>query len=192
MPENPSYNSSHPKWRGAELSDLDCGYAIKAVEAQGPFRTGSVTFSASQVLGIGECVSLIRVRAGTEVLAADLYWGQTAAGTCVNRTILAVGDPFCCGRLLGPINTLYRRGAFIPALGNSWGDCASLEKVGTTADGCGIGYVYTCDTDIVMTNVYNGGYALVGGCPSAYTADTETVAAVNTGKFTLIIQVRQK
>lgn len=194
MPENPTYNASFPKWRGTELANLDCGYAIKAVDAMGPYKTGSVTFAATQVLGVGECVSLIRVRAGTEILGADLYWVRTAAGTCVPTTVLAVGDPYCCGRILGPVNTLYQRGQYIPAMSGTWGDCATLQKVyvATNGDGCGIGYVYTCDTDIVLTNIYNDGYAFIGGAPGAYTVGSQAGAALTSGKFTLVLQVRQK
>ena len=194
MPENPSYNSTHPKWRGTELADLDCGYAIKAVEASGPFRTGSVTLSATQVLGVGECVSLIRVRAGTEILGAELYWARTAAGTCVPTTVLGVGDPFCCGRLLGPVNTLFQRGASVPTGSpDLWGECATMQKLfSNVGDGCGIGYVYTCSTDIVMTNLYNDGNAFQGGAPGAYTVGSQQGAALSSGKFTLVLHVRQK
>src|SRR3990167_8006006 len=161
MAENPSYNSSHPKWRGTELADLDCGYGIKAVAARSPFKTGSFiaataprprgwggrgpeladldcgygikavaarspfktgSFIAAtgRVLGVGECVSLIRVRAGTQILGGELYWERTAAGTCVPTTVLAVGDPYCCARLIGPVNTLYQKGIMLAALQQQW------------------------------------------------------------------------
>src|SRR3990172_7060769 len=175
MAENPSYNSSHPKWRGTELADLDCGYGIKAVAARSPFKTGSFIAATGRVLGVGECVSLIRVRAGTQILGGELYWERTAAGTCVPTTVLAVGDPYCCARLIGPVNTLYQKGIMLAALQQQWAfDCSKIQKHGTTGDGCGVGYTYTCDTDIVLTNLYNDGNAYSqGGAPGAYTAGTK-------------------
>src|SRR3990167_7024322 len=53
MAENPSYNSSHPKWRGTELADLDCGYGIKAVAARSPFKTGRFIAAARPRPGRG-------------------------------------------------------------------------------------------------------------------------------------------
>src|SRR3989338_2699809 len=106
MAENPSYNSSHPKWRGTELADLDCGYGIKAVAARSPFKTGSFIAASGRVLGVGECVSLSRVRAGTQILGGELYWERTAAGTCVPTTGPAVGHPYRCARPLWPLKTL--------------------------------------------------------------------------------------
>src|SRR3990167_427813 len=155
MAENPSYNSSHPKWRGTELADLDCGYGIKAVAARSPFKTGSFIAATGRVLGVGECVSLIRVRAGTQILGGELYWERTAAGTCVPTTVLAVGDPYCCARLIGPVNTLYQKG-------------------------------------IMLANLYNDGNAYSqGGAPGAYTAGTKEGAALTSGKFTLVLHVRE-
>src|SRR3990167_2485032 len=174
MAENPSYNSSHPKWRGTELADLDCGYGIKAVAARSPFKTGSFIAATGRVLGVGECVSLIRVRAGTQILGGELYWERTAAGTCVPTTVLAVGDPYCCARLIGPVNTLYQKGIMLAALQQQWAfDCSKIQKHGTTGDGCGVGYTYTCDTDIVLTNLYNDGNAYSqGGAPGALVAES--------------------
>src|SRR3990172_8930517 len=186
MAENPSYNSSHPKWRGTELADLDCGYGIKAVAARSPFKTGSFIAATGRVLGVGECVSLIRVRAGTQILGGELYWERTAAGTCVPTTVLAVGDPYCCARLIGPVNTLYQKGIMLAALQQQWAfDCSKIQKHGTTGDGCGVGYTYTCDTDIVLTNLYNDGnaYSQEGAAayPSFQTAAVATWLSELTG-----------
>src|SRR3990167_8496566 len=185
MAENPSYNSSHPKWRGTELADLDCGYGIKAVAARSPFKTGSFIAATGRVLGVGGGVSLIRVRAGAQILGGELYWGRTAAGTCVPTTVLAVGDPYCCARLIGPVNTLYQKGIMLAALQQQWAfDCSKIQKHGTTGDGCGVGYTYTCDTDIVLTNLYNDGNAYSqGGAPRAHTAGTKEGAALGGDKF---------
>src|SRR3990172_10923413 len=116
MAENPSYNSSHPKWRGTELADLDCGYGIKAVAARSPFKTGSFIAATGRVLGVGEGVSLIRVRAGTQILGGELYWERTAAGTCVPPTVLPAGDPHRRPRLIPPVNTLHHQGIMLPPL----------------------------------------------------------------------------
>src|SRR3990167_3539153 len=172
MAENPSYNSSHPKWRGTELADLDCGYGIKAVAARSPFKTGSFIAATGRVLGVGGGVSIIRVRAGTQILG---------------------GEPYCCARLIGPVNTLYQKGIMLAALQQQWAfDCSKIQKHGTTGDGCGVGYTYTCDTDIVLTNLYNDGNAYSqGGAPGAYTAGTKEGAALTSGKFTLVLHVRE-
>src|SRR3990170_307766 len=111
MAENPSYNSSHPKWRGTELADLDCGYGIKAVAARSPFKTGSFIAATGRGLGGG---------GGGSLLGGELYWERTAAGTCVPTTVLAVGDPYCCARLIGPVNTLYQKGIMLAALQQQW------------------------------------------------------------------------
>jgi len=187
MPENPSYNSTHPKWRSTELDRLDCTPGIKAIEARERNLIGTFTAQAGRVLGVGECVSLVRVRAGAEVLDAKLHW---TAGT---QSFVAVGDPFCCGRILGPVRTGIASGLQVAAsCGNAYGTCGILQKYGTTGDGCGLGYVYTCGTDIVLTNLYNAGNAYQDGGAGAYTADGSNVGvAISAGSFRLVLRVRE-
>lgn len=189
-----AYNTTHPKWKGSELSDLDCGYNIKAMNDQNGLLIGTFIAATNKTLAVGECAALVRVKPGTQILGAELFWGRTDAGTCIPTTILAVGDPFCCGRLLGPISTLYEKGTAVLGAGlDYWGECSILRKSNTSnGDGCGIGYTYTCETDIVLTNLYNDGFAHVGGAPGAYTAGAKESLALTSGKFVLVLRVRQQ
>ena len=143
-----AWNTARAKYRSAELAALDCSPNTRQARTSGTKLWGSFTASASQALAAGACVAMVRVPAGAVILGADLYWAQNATDS-----VVAVGDPFACGRLLGPISTAFSRGLIRVSVvddtcGIAYGTCGRLEKLGTEGDGCGIGYTYTCATDL--------------------------------------------
>src|SRR3989337_152949 len=113
-----AWNTSAAKYRSAELAALDCSPNTRQARTAGDKLWGSFTASASQVLGVGECVAMVRIPAGAVILGADLYWAQNAT-----NSVVAVGDPHACGRLLGPISTAFSRG---------------LLRVSVVDDTCGV------------------------------------------------------
>lgn len=183
------------KFKSDELAALDCGHNIKINPGRSHVRVGTFTSSATKVLGVGECVAMVRVFPGESIEACVLTWANSPAGTAVPRTLLAVGDPYACGRFLGhpvPIDTITQSGVYVVGNAGPYGACGTMMKIGTVGDGCGIGYTYTCETDIVLTNLYNAGFAGVGGFPgAAYAANASLAgAAVTSGVFKLIVTIR--
>mgnify|MGYP001580284493 FL=1 len=49
----------------------------------------------------------------------------------------------------------------------SFASCGVLTKIGRVGDGCGIGYTYTCATDLIISNLYGIGSAFQGGFGNA-------------------------
>lgn len=150
------YNKDFQVAKSAQLQALDCRPTgqTKTVGYDGTVTYVGV-YTAGEAIEAGECVAMVRVQKGFQVLGGRLTWssGSTA---CVG-----VGDPFCCGRLLGPINTT--GGSMLNALNLQGTDCGVIMKSGNVADGCGIGYIYTCDTDIILTNGYGENSFGIGG-----------------------------
>ncbi len=158
-----SYNTTFTRFKSADLAGLDCGTYLKI-----PRRQGKVTLVASYTgdLEVGQCAAMVRVPTGARIVAADVSWSGAS------NSILAVGDPYACGRLLGPISTVYPRGVMRRALADitancvnyqPWGTCGTMTKTGNIGDGCGLFYQYTCETDIVVTNLYSEANANAGG-----------------------------
>lgn len=187
-----AWNTSAAKYRSAELAALDCAPNTRQARTSETTLWGSFTASATQVLAAGECVAMVRVPSGAIILGAELYWNSA-----VGNTSVAIGDPYACGRFLGPVNTTVGRGQILSATGGYgfdcgqvYGTCGTLRKMGIEGDGCGIGYTYTCETDILLTNLPNEAFAGLGGWRGAYTAGSKIGAAVSAGKFTLVINIK--
>lgn len=183
-----AWNTDFTRFKSADLAGLDCGSYLKI-----PRRDRKITKIAQYTgdLEKGQCVAMIRVPAGARMTSAKLSW-QNGATT----SLLAVGDPYACGRLLGPIATLYPSGV-IPAgvaLGATecvpWGVCGTMTKTGRNGDGCGIFYQYTCETDIVVTNLDHAGQAAQGGfLGGGLTVVSPLGAKWNGGTPTLVLEL---
>ena len=90
----------------------------------------------------------------------------------------------CCGRFLGPVDTSTASGGyFSQAQGVSCGSVVNLQKIGRGGDGCGFGYLYRCDTDMIVTNGYGintfqqgggsvSGASMGGGTPGPLASGT--------------------
>lgn len=182
-----AYNTSAAKYKSAELAALDCSPNTRQARTAEDRLWGNFTASATQVLGIGECVAMIRIPAGAVMLGADLYWNAQASAS-----VVAVGDPFACGRFIGPVITGTARGVNLNASTcTPWGACGTMMKMGTQGDGCGIGYTFTCETDLVLTNLYSNNNATMGGwAGSDATVGSHLGAAISAGKFTLIVNLK--
>lgn len=163
-----AYNTAFTRFKSSGLAGLDCGSYLKI-----PRRDRDITITEvyDGDIEVGQCVSMVRVPAGARITGAELSWGGAGGST-----VLAVGDPFACARLLGPIWTGKNRGLMSETSGDVGGDCqtykpygscGSLTKVGNVGDGCGLYYQYTCETDILVTNLYHAGYANLGGWQGA-------------------------
>lgn len=156
-----AWNTSHTRFYSTDIAGLECGNNIRI-----PRRDKKVTKAAiyNGALEKGECVAMVRVPKGARIVGARLSWRRSDT----TESVLAVGDPYACGRLLGPISTIQNSGVFPVGTGNGascqpWGACAVLTKTGNNGDGCGLFYQYTCETDILVTNLHDAGSAANGG-----------------------------
>lgn len=184
-----SYNTTWAKHKSIELEGLDCGHNIKHVPVDDNYPRASFTSSSTRVVAAGECVAMIRVPANTIILGAEFYWNDAAPAA-----VVAIGDPFACGRILGPIDTSVARGLLSTVIGGScgpvWGLCGTLSKMGVEGDGCGFGYRYTCETDIVLTNLYSDANATAGGWQgSSLALGSKASTAITTGTYRLVLHV---
>ena len=188
-----AYNTSFTRFKSVGLAGLDCGSYLKIPQRD---ERVNVTAVYRGDLEVGQCVAMIRIPAGSRIVAADLSWGN---GT--GNAILAVGDPYACARLIGPASTARSRGAtnvLVAAAGNdctsyiAWGfGCGTMTRTGNQGDGCGIFYRYTCETDVLVTSLYHAGYANLGGWPGAALPIDQLGAKWTGGQITLSIDYLQ-
>lgn len=155
-----SYNTSHQVAKSAQLQALDCRPtgATKTVGFPGEQLTYNAVYTAGEAIEVGECIAMIRVPRGFQVTGGMMTY------TANIGAVIGLGDPFCCGRLLGPILCSIDPAATTSApSGFTCAFAGFIVKTGATADGCGLGYVYTCETDLVVTNGYGEGSFGIGG-----------------------------
>jgi len=155
-----AYNTAFTRFKSSGLAGLDCGSYLKI-----PRRDEDIVVTEvyDGDLEVGQCVAMVRVPAGARITGMEISWGGSSSAS-----VLGVGDPYACGRFLGPINTVANRGAVGPQTGHcvGWGvTCGRLVQTGRTGDGCGLFYQYTCETDVLITNLYSDGEAYQGGWP---------------------------
>ncbi len=153
-----AWNTSFTRFYSTDLANFECGNAIRI-----PRRDRGVTKVAvyDGDLEKGQCVNMLRVPKGARIMNVDLNWsnGSTTA------PVLAVGDPFACGRFLGPVGILASQHRGDVTVGHCvpWGVCGTMVKTGRVGDGCGKFYQYTCETDIQIVNLHSAGNANQGG-----------------------------
>lgn len=146
------YNKDFTRRKSNVLHDLDCRTTgpIRHAGQEGPPYTA--VFTADEAIEAGECISMVRVPRGFTVTDVLLTWSNAGQdGT------IGVGDPFACGRFLGPLLVNKASGHAIIGTPQGTFTCAQLArlaKIGRSGDGCGFGYTYTCETDIIVTNGY--------------------------------------
>lgn len=188
-----AYNTTFTRFKSSGLQGLDCGSYLKI-----PRRDENIVVSETYTgdLEVGQCVAMIRVPAGARIVDAELSWGGGGGAT-----VLAVGDPFACARLLGPINTSKNRGYFTEVFADvtadcqsyvPYGSCGSLTKTGNIGDGCGLYYQYTCETDIIVTNLYHAGYANLGGWSGAALPVAHLGSKWTGGRIVLTVSYKQQ
>lgn len=169
-----AYNTSSTRRKSSYLHDLDCRTigAVKTTLSPGETITYAAVYTADEAVEAGECIAMVRVPRGFTVTDALLTWSAGAADA-----VIGLGDPFACGRFLGPLLTNQASG--IEQIGAPQGtfSCSQayrLSKVGRAGDGCGVGYTYTCETDLVVTVGYGQAGFGIGG-------STKTTGAVGGG-----------
>ena len=170
------YNKDFTVLKSAQLQALDCRPtgATKMV-GNGDQLTFVGTYLTAEAIEPGECISLVRVPAGFQVTGGRLAFGSGS------NAVIGVGDPHCCGRLLGPI--LMTGGSQIPNTVNPNGfDCMVIMKTNLVTDGCGLGYVYTCATDIILSNGYGElSFGIGGGKSGTASGGIVAAAAIASG-----------
>ena len=181
-----AWNTDFTRFKSTDLAGLDCGSYLKI-----PRREREITKIAQYTgdLEKGQCVAMVRVPTGARITAARLAWQNGAA------SIFGVGDPYACGRLLGPVLALYSSGVIptgtVTPTCLPWGSCGTMIKTGRNGDGCGIFYQYTCETDIVVTNLDHAGQANQGGFAGG---SVEVLSPLGTkwtgGTPTLVLEVK--
>lgn len=185
-----AWNTSYTRFKSTQLAGLDCGNYLKIPQGQGIIKDLGVYDGDIEV---GQCVAMVRVPAGAIMVSAELSWDGTAVSN------LGVGDPYACGRLITAANTGRPRGkdntfAVTQLLDCTswlaWGSCGTMTKTGRVGDGCGIGYTYTCETDIVVTNLYSSGNGLAGGWAGGTWANSTTTPSAKWtgGRITLTVE----
>ena len=197
-----AYNSTHPKYKstgpGGGLKGLDCGYNLKfarAATVNGPLI--AIFDTPSTGMEKGTCVAMIRVPAGTMILGGSLAWsnggasgtgsGGLGAYTIGTAPLLGVGDPFACCRLMGACCATHASGFNLGTSGSV--TCCTMTKTGSVGDGCGIGYTYTCETDIIVTNLDHDGLQQLGGWAGSVAAPSSILGATATGRIILTLIV---
>ena len=119
---------------------------------------GATAVAGSQIaVAAGDCVRMFRIPAGHKAVGGSLKWTALGAGTAIT-----VGDFYDCDRFFASAVTVNAQTC------NQWNTAATWNASTATPD-VGQGYLFTCDTDILLTFGYGG--APVG----AVTLTLETV-----------------
>src|SRR3990167_10346694 len=98
-----SYNTSFTRFKSADLAGLDCGGYLKIPRRD---REIKVIAAYDGDLEVGQCAAMVRVPANARITGAEVSW---VGGS---NTVLALGDPYACGRLSSALSTVRPRGAF--------------------------------------------------------------------------------
>ncbi len=192
-----AWNTSFTNFKSTLLAGIDCGTGGNVIK--GPAVAQQTTrfwadFTNTSAVSAGQCIAMIRVPAGTRIVGGRL----TAQAPVSANTLLAVGDPYACGRFLGPVNATAMNITTIGAAGvaNCGFDCGVFTRTGkaglfSNGDGCGLGYVYTCETDVFVTVLYTEVNASMGGwAGSSSAAGTIAGAALAANAYlTLTLEV---
>ena len=176
-----AWNTSFTRFYSNGLAGLECGSALKIPRRD---RTINKVEYFDGALEKGQCVNMIRVPARAIITDVTLTWEKAQGNT--TESVLAVGDPYACGRFLGPVSTVLNSGQFVLGAGGywncePWGTCGRLSKTSNSGDGCGMFYQYTCETDIQVINLHSAGDATAGGYDGGPIAANSGVLG---GKFT--------
>lgn len=168
-----AWNSSHTRRKSSQLFDLDCRTtgAVKLM-ADGMEYTTNWTVTTDEAIEPGECIAMARVPRGFTVTGLQLFSATVSANATVG-----VGDPFACGRFLGPIQLDVPSGTYPGSPSGSMFNCGAawvMQKMNRGGDGCGFLYTYTCETDILLTNGYGNSGFQQGGSERAVTGTTGT------------------
>src|SRR3990167_9953325 len=110
-----AWNTEFTRFKSAAIRDLDCGSYLKIPYGEGVKRLVGVYEGE---LEVGQCAAMVRVPAGAYVVDARLSW---AGGTLNN--VGAVGDPYACGRFLGPLRMQVDSSNTLQAVGAEGFDC---------------------------------------------------------------------
>ncbi len=160
------YNKDFTRRKSSYLHDADCrttGSLRLPAGGLGEAFTYFGEVTLNEAIEAGECISMVRVHKGFKVTGVTLVWAGPEGVAPAGDVVIGFGDPFACGRLSNaPIDMrwLSDRGQ---NNSGSFASCGVLTKVGRVGDGCGIGYVYTCDTDLIVSNLYGLGSHQQGG-----------------------------
>ena len=176
-----SYNTASTRRKSTYLFDLDCRTTgqVKYAGTPGEEIVFYATITTDEAIETGECIAMVRVERGFTVTDMALYH------TDLDNATIGVGDPFCCGRFLGPILGSVPSGTYIVGSPSGTQGCTSmhrLTKINRAGDGCGFGYTFTCQTDIVITNGYgNNTFQQGGGSVSGTTMGGGNDGPIPTG-----------
>ncbi len=188
-----AWNTSFTPFKSGLLAGIDCGTGGNVVKGSSVAQQSTrywADFSYTSALSAGQCIGMIRVPAGTRIVGGRL----TCQAPVPANTLLAVGDPYACGRFLGPVNATTLAIQPLGAMGGF--DCGVFTRTGkagifSNGDGCGLGYLYTCETDVVVTVLYTDLNASMGGwAGSSSAAGTIPGAALAANAYlTLTLEV---
>lgn len=108
-------------------------------------RTAYGEYEAS-ALAAGSQIAMVRIPQGARLLGGKLAWDAMGGGSF----ILGVGDQFDCDRFMLAAT------ASVASFNAVDSDCGVFNVIGDVSGphSVGIGYEFTCDTDIIVTFSY--------------------------------------
>ena len=161
-----AWNTAFTRRKSSYLHDYDCrqtGNLRQPVGGPGETITYYGEVTLDEAVEAGECIAMVRVHKGFKVTGVNIVWTGPEGVAPAGDAVVGFGDPFACGRLSNApldLRWLSERGQ---NNSGSFQSCGTLVKVGKIGDGCGLGYVYTCETDLIITNLYGFGSHQQGG-----------------------------
>jgi hypothetical protein len=93
----------------------------------------------------GDCVRMFRIPANHQLIGGSVSWMALGA-----TTAFTVGDFFVCNRFVPLTPTV------AASLCNRFVNVTSTWNGATASPDTGVGYLFTCDTDILVTFSYTG------------------------------------
>lgn len=125
-----------------------CSSVLLAAAASS--TTGAIAAAA------GDCLRMFRIPAGHKVLGGRAYWSALGASTTVY-----VGDGLDCDRMMtvadgSIISTLQLGATPFPGGCGTFNNVSASFQSGSNTPDTGPGYLFTCDTDIIVAFGYGG------------------------------------
>ena len=188
-----AYNTAFTRRKSSYLHDYDCrstGQLRQPVGGPGETITYYGEVTLDEAVEQGECISMVRVTRGFKVTGVTVAWQGPEGVAPAGDVIVGFGDPFCCGRLSNqPLDLRWLSDRGQNNTG-SFQSCGTLVKVGKVGDGCGLGYVYTCETDLIITNLYGIGSHYQGGFGAGEPSGGGVWGGAITSGTTIAVEVR--
>lgn len=131
---------------------------IPSREQIGVVHTAYAEYTAASLLGGGAngCINMLIVPAGARFKDMTCEWAALGSGT-----LLHVGDQFVCQRFMlradGSVGSIQQRNVTVSVNAN----CGRFNGLTTGPSEQSIGYLFTCDTTIIVSNLSGSASGLI-------------------------------